>query len=407
VAQKIRLTKRTVEGLEPPSSGERVVWDDALTGFGMRILATGRRTYFVYGRTRARRQVKLKIGVHGPITAEKAREIASRELGKIASGADPVEEKKQSRAAEAKRLGTLTVSQLCDKYLAEHAQMHKRESSIGDDRSMIELVIKPKLGSKRVPDVEQDHIATLHRDLKATPYRANRVLALLSKMFGLAVQPWKLRSDNPVTGVKRYDEQKRQRYLGTEALGHLADALAQHPNRIIANAIRMLLLTGARRGEVLTMTWEQVEREPGVWVKPSAHTKLRREHRIPLSPGALQLLDDMQRYRKTDEPYVFPGRSRGQPLVEIKNFWGFVSRAAGLEGVRIHDLRHTYASLLAASGFSLPIIGALLGHTQAATTHRYTHLADDPLREATGRVSAQLDAIRKRKGGDIVALRKA
>jgi integrase len=406
VPVKVKLTKSNVEQLEPPAAGERVVWDKSLTGFGVRILPTGRRTYFIYGRTRGKRQVKFKIGVHGTITATKAREIAEHELGKVASGSDPVEEKKQLRAAETKRLGTPTVSQLCDKYLAEYALVYKRPSSVEDDRSMIELIIKPRLGSKRVPDVEQDHIATLHRELKATPYRANRVLALLSKMFGLSIRTWKLCHENPVIGVKRYDEEKKQRYLNTKEIWRLTNALSQHPNNTTANVIRMLLLTGARRGEVLNMTWNQVDQDPGVWVKPSSHTKNKEEHRLTLSSGASLLIEEMRKTRKEGEQYVFPGRSRGQPLGEIKTFWGSIKKKADLEGVRIHDLRHTHASLLAGRGSSLPIIGALLGHTQASTTKRYVHLDEDPLREATRQVSDLLDAIAKQKEGDVIPLRR-
>jgi integrase len=215
-----------------------------------------------------------------------------------------------------------------------------------------------------------------------------------------------MRPDNPVIGIRRYHEEKRQRYLNSAELARLSKALADHPGRVAANALRALLLTGARRGEVLAMTWDQVEREPGVWIKPSAHTKQKREHRVPLSPGARQLLDDMQRYRKPGEAFVFPGRAPGQPLVEIKKSWATICKAAAIDGVRIHDLRHTYASLLASSGLSLTIIGGLLGHTQASTTLRYAHLRDDPLQEATDRVDALLEAIAANQTAEVRPLRK-
>jgi len=222
-------------------------------------------------------------------------------------------------------------------------------SSIKRLLPIIKHHINPKLGHIQAPDVEQADIAELHREMRATPYAANRTLAVLSKMFSLAVV-WKLRPDNLVKGVRRYPEEKRQRFLSPAELGRLAQALADHPFQISANAIRMLLLTGARRGEVLGMTWEQVEAEPGVWIKPSALTKQKTLHRVPLSPGARQLLEDMKRWRKPGEPYVFPGRGPGEHLAEIKKTWASVCKKAGIAATRIHDLRHTYASVLVSSG---------------------------------------------------------
>jgi integrase len=349
----------------------------------------------------------MKIGVHGAITAEIARDIAGRELGKIAGGGDPAEDRRQSKSNEAARRAVPTVAELCDRYLIEWAEVKKRASSVEDDRSMIEKIVKPALGGKRVPEVEQNDIAALHRKMKATPFRANRVLALLSKMFSLATGQWKLRPDNPVRGLGRYDEPPRERYLTPAELGRLAAALAAHRNQETADAIRLLLLTGARRGEVLSMTWEQVDQNPGTWIKPSAHTKQKRVHRAPLSPGALAILDRRREQRAEGEVYVFPGRGSGErPIAELKSTWKAVTKAAQISGVRPNDLRHSYASLLVNTGHSLPLIGALLGHTQVKTTQRYAHLADDPLREATGRVDAMLAAIGTGKSADVVPLAK-
>jgi len=177
-------------------------------------------------------------------------------------------------------------------------------------------------------------------------------------------------------------------------LARLVDALNGHPNRRAANAVRLLLLTGARRGEVLAATWEQFDLAAGVWTKPSAHTKQKRAHRVPLSAPALALLLTMRAEAEAaghGSPHLFPGDAPGKPLGDIKNFWGSVCRRAGVAGVRLHDLRHQYASMLASAGLSLPIIGRLLGHTQAQTTARYAHLFDDPLRQATERVGALIE----------------
>jgi integrase len=216
-----------------------------------------------------------------------------------------------------------------------------------------------------------------------------------------------------VIGIERAPEQKRQRYLSPAEIIRLSAALADHPERGSANAVRLLLLTGARRGEVLSATWDQIDLAGGVWTKPAATTKQKRDHRIPLSAPALQLLVEMKagadtenerrtRCELTPVPFLFPGKD-GRPQGDFKHFWAAVCRTAEIEGVRVHDLRHTHASILASLGLSLPIIGALLGHTQAATTHRYAHLMDDPLRAATDRLGAVVTGAGQ-TGGDVVPI---
>ena len=283
--------------------------------------------------------------------------------------------------------------------------MHNRPRTVASYRYVIERHIKPRLGAIRVPDLDQDDIAALHRDLKPTPYLANFTLTVLRRILGVAARNWKMRPDNPAAGMTRYPEEKRQRYLSVAELGPLAAALAAHPRRIAANCLRLLLLTGARVGEVLAMRWEEVERQPGVWIKPSAHTKQKSEHPVPLSPGARQLLADMQKYRRMGGELVFPGRLPGQPLRDIHGTWKAVCKAARIEGVRIHDLRHTYASVLVSSGLSLPIIGALLGHAEVSTTARYAHLFADPLQEATNRVDTLLAALAEDRKTEVAPLR--
>jgi integrase len=390
---KIRLTKRSVEALETPLRGERIVWDAALKGFGVRISSTGRRTYFVYARARSGRQIKEKVGVHGAVTVDRAREFAERLLGMIAAGDDPAENRQNAKAAEVERRKAPSIADLASRYLAAHAELKKRPISVRDDRSMLKSVVIPRLGWKRVAEVQHADVEALHGSLSATPYRANRSLALLSKMFDLAVK-WRMRADNPAKGVQRYQEHKRERYLRPDELSRLAAVLAGHPNRASANAIRLLLLTGARRSEVLSATWAQFDLDTGVWTKPSASTKQKTEHRVPLSEAALRLLVEIKETADegpTHSPYVFPSRDGDGPLTDIKRFWERVRTAADIGDVRMHDLRHTFASLLASAGSSLLVIGQLLGHTQPATTARYAHLFDEPLREATAAVAAKLE----------------
>jgi integrase len=229
-------------------------------------------------------------------------------------------------------------------------------------------------------------IDALQRELsKRGPYRANRVVALVSRMFTMAVK-WRMRPDNPVKGIERNDEDKRKRYLSPSELVRLAVALDQHSNQQSANIIRLLLLTGARSGETMQAKWSDVDLVTRVWTKPGATTKQRSVHVLPLSSAAVQLIQRIRQDVPKGVVWLFPAAD-GSHRRGVKDSWGAICKAADIVGVRVHDLRHTYASVLASSGFSLPVIGALLGHTQPSTTHRYAHLFDDPLRAATERAS--------------------
>jgi integrase len=236
-------------------------------------------------------------------------------------------------------------------------------------------------------------------------------------MFSLAATRWEMRSDNPCRGLERNTEEKRNRYLASDELRRLTEALAVHPNQAAANAIRLLLLTGARRGEVLGATWDQFDLDEGVWTKAASFTKQKKLHRVPLSAPARQLLAEIKTAADREaegakpepSPFVFPAqraaRKSAGHLVEIKGPWAAICNTAQLSGVRVHDLRHTYASVLASAGLSLPIIGALLGHTQPGTTQRYAHLFDDPLRAATERVGAVVTGNGYNKpGADVIAI---
>ena len=202
-----------------------------------------------------------------------------------------------------------------------------------------------------------------------------------------------MRTDNPCKGLQRNQEEKRSRYLSESELSQWVSALAAHSDQQVANIFRLLLLTGARRGEVLALEWNQLDLEAGIWTKPSAHTKQKKEHRVPLSDAAVDLLHRIRHDSGAASRWVFP--SGTGHIVDPKKGWASVCKAAGISGLRMHDLRHSFASMLVSSGLSLPTIGALLGHTQPSTTHRYAHLADNPLREATQRVGRMVAAATK------------
>jgi integrase len=208
-------------------------------------------------------------------------------------------------------------------------------------------------------------------------------------MFNLAIR-WQMRTDNPTAGFSRFPEIPRDRFLSADEIKRLADVLAAHPNHRCANVIRLILLTGARRGEAMNARWDQFDLENGIWTKPAATTKQRRLHRVPLSKAAIELLSTIRSGVPTGCPWVFPGEIKGNPLREMQSFWEGVRDKAKLGDARIHDLRHTFASLLVSGGMTLPMVGRLLGHTQAQTTLRYAHLYDDPLRAGLDQVGDTL-----------------
>ncbi len=382
------LGARLIKDLPTPARGSKIHYDSDPTGFALRVTAGGVRTFVMSYTVQGNGIRRLKkIGQHGPSgwTVTEARAEAKRLRQIIDAGGDPMGEIHAARAAP-------NVADLAELYCEERLPK-KRPKTQEEDRAMIRLFILPALGRLKVADVQHTDIAKLHRGLKDRPIRANRVVSLCSRLFNLAIRH-KMRPDNPAKGVERNDEVRRERYLSQAELVRLTEALGGYPNQQAADVIRLLLLTGARRGEVLGMDWPHVDLETGVWVKPSSHTKTKKLHRVPLNAAALEVLCKLKD-QGLSERYVFPGRRPGQPLHDLQRAFTRVCKEAEIEDFRIHDLRHSYASILASAGLSLPVIGALLGHAQPSTTARYAHLFDDPLREATERVGALVSAAGK------------
>jgi integrase len=393
-----KLTKTTVDKLTPDTE-DYIIWDAALPGFGVRVKPSNVKSYIVQYRNRKTGASRRKtIGQHGPLlTFHKAKERARVILADALKGNDPVADDRAIREAP-------TIQHLAADYMEQHAIPKKRPRSVENDRSMIIRIILPKLGSKKVAAVQSRDIHLMHVSMKSTPYQANRVLGLLSKMFSLGVK-WGWRSDNPVKGIERFQEKRRERWLSDDELRRLLAVLTNHQNQRAANAVRFQLLTGARLGEVLKARWSDIDFERGVWTKPSHHTKQKRTEHIPLSGPALALITDMRRKSNSKTAYLFPGDAEGQPLRDIKKFWKAVIREAGISQYRLHDNRHTHASHLVSSGLSLEIVGRLLGHTNPTTTKRYAHIADSPLRAATERFGAKLDALHNKRNAEIIPLK--
>jgi integrase len=390
----MRITQQQIRRLNPPEKGNKVTYDDEVTGFGVRITAAGAIS-FVLRYVVDRQERRLTIGKYPDLSASAAREEAISLRGMVSKGVDPLERRHERERAP-------TMRELAEYYLSGHATT-KRPKSVKDDRAMLDGHILPRLGNRKVAAVSSHDIIRLRNSLEDRPYRANRVLSLLGKMFSIAMkQRW--REDNPARDVGRFPEEKRDRWLSIGELSRLTETLDQNPNQNAANAIRLLILTGARRSEVLSATWDQFDFERGVWTKPSAHTKQKRTEHVPLSAAALSLLSQM--YETTGEGgYLFPGNKPASHLVEIKRFWSSVCRTADIENARLHDLRHTFASHLVSSGHSLVLVGRLLGHTQPQTTQRYSHIADDPLREAVNRFGEMLTGAQEPAAGRVVPIR--
>jgi integrase len=392
----MRLTDTSTKQLPAPECGNKIAWDDAVRGFGVRVTAAGARSFILnYRRKLDGRERRITIGAFPDWSTTTAREEAKRLKREIDGGADPIGEEQATRAAPA-------IADLCTRFLEEYVP-RKRPATQRDYRQQIGADILPTLGEMKVAAVTFANVDSLHRKIsKRAPTHANRVLALLSRMFTMAIR-WGMRPDNPVKGVERNAEGKRQRYASPAELARLSKALAGLRDQGGANAVRLLLLTGARRGEVLAARWEDFDLPAGVWTKPASTTKQKETHTVPLSDAARQLLGEMEAQADDGAVYLFPAR-RTPHRLDIDDAWAALRKAANIPDVRLHDLRHTYASVLASAGLSLPVIGALLGHATPVTTARYSHLFDDPLRQATERASA---IITGKAAAEIVPLKGA
>ena len=376
----MRLTKRTVEALEP-RTGDYFEWDAELRGFGVRVLTTGRKTYLVQYRAGGRTR-RVKLGTHGAITADQARTKAKETFGDIAKGENPAEVIRTERRAP-------TLAAACDRFLLDHVAVRCKPKTEHEYRRTIEKIIKPKLGTHRLGDITRADISKLHHELRDTPYQANRVLSILSKLFNCC-ELWGLRAEgaNPCRLIAKYPERKRERFLGAseiKELGRVLDACQADGSETahVCAAFRLLALTGCRLREIQTLKWDYIA--GGYLNLPDTKTGARK---IPLTPEAQSVLATVPRLE--DNPHVIVGEVKGQHITDLERPWRRIRKRAGLEEVRIHDLRHTYASNALASGLPIEMVGKLLGHSNIQTTARYAHLADQAIRDAAVQVSTGL-----------------
>jgi integrase len=312
--------------------------------------------------------------------------MAIQMLAQVRAGGDPALDRKQRRDA-------LSVKELADRFDQEHIAVHLKESTAKEYRRNLTRFILPALGRLRVQDVTRADVAKFHHDLRHIPYQANRNLEIISKMFNLA-EMWGLRPDgsNPRRHLRKYPEEKRERFLSAAELRRLGQVLdeieaerVELPSAVAA--VRLLLLTGCRLNEILKLRWKHVDLDQALLRLPDSKTGAKA---VQLGAAAVGVLGSIE--RQPANPHVIVGTRPGKPLSDLQPFWQRLRARAGLKDVRIHDLRHTFASVAVASGQGLPMIGKLLGHSQVQTTARYAHLAGDPLRAAANDISGAVAA---------------
>ena len=399
-----KLTEKLVRAAEPRARSWQMFDADVL-GLSICIYPSGSRS-FMFDYRVSGRQRRYTIGRWPEWNVTAARERAKALRRDIDAGQDPVADREDDRDAP-------RIPALIDRYLKEHA-VHLSARNASDQESMLRKLVEPHWKNKLVAEIEPAEVERLlsliaagrARPAKAqakgkrrkplqppkpTPIRANRAGEMLRKMFNLAVE-WKMRADNPAQGFRRRLEVERDRFLSLDEISRLGDALGAAEDQRGAAVIRMCMLTGARLGEVRTARFEHFDLERGTWAKPAANTKQRRIHRVPISAETCALIRTRQDAVPAGCGWLFPGdlADKDQPVQEVRRFWAAIQKTAGLPGVRIHDLRHTFASLLVSGGASLEMIGKLLGHSQARTTQRYAHLMDSPLRAGVDAVAGMM-----------------
>lgn len=359
-----------------PAAKEFFLWDTELKGFGLRIYPSGRKMYLGQFRV-SRRLRRVNIGLHGAVTPEIARTDAMKHLSQARLSAAPAGERDRRKASP-------TLKEFGRRFLDEHVASHCKPSTHAEYKRSVEIFINPKMGSHRVIDITRADIVELHHSMKATPYQANRTLGVLSVMFTVA-HTRDVRADcvNPCWKIKRYKEVKRERYLTPGELARLGQVLREADGeRQAASCIQLLLLTGCRLGEIQTLKWDHVDLEAGLLRLPDSKSGAKL---VVIGQAVLEVLKNIPKVK--DNPYVIIGAIEGQHLADMQKPWRRLRKRAGMDELRIHDLRHSFASDALQLGEDLTMIGRLLGHTQVQTTARYAHLKTDPIRTAANKVA--------------------
>ena len=377
------LSDRVVDAL-PVADRDIIYWDRNLPGFGVRVYATGAKAYLVQSRGKVGSR-RVSLGRHGVVPAEEARKRGAEVLARLRAGKDP--------NPAAARTGGPTVADLAERYLREHVAVRCKPLTLRNYRHVIQKNVLPILGRIPVAALERRHVAELHYQLRRTPVSANDAVNALSRMLNRA-DAWGMvpPDSNPCRGMRRYRTRRPERFLTEHEfrrLGETLDALEAEggiPPHAAA-ALRLLMLTGCRRGEILGLRWADVRLDRSEIHLADSKTGPRT---ISLSPPAVRVLAALA--RPAGNPWVIAGAKPGARLPHITYYWYRVRKRAGLGDVRLHDLRHSFASRALALGEPLPMIAKLLGHTKIQTTSRYAHLARDSVRDSADRIAASIAA---------------
>ena len=382
-----KLTKRIIEALEAKDK-DYLIFDSDLPCFGVRVMPSGRKYFLVQYRADRRKVRRKSLGMVGVIPLEEARKQALKILAAVQSGNDPVGEERAKHNA-------LTVNDLAERFIEEHVNVHLKPRTADGYKRNLNKFILPMIGKLKITEVTRADIAAFHHSRRNSPYEANRSLEIISKMFNLA-EMWGLRPDgtNPRRHIKKYPERKRERYLTPEETKRLGIILKEMEaegveSHSAINCIKLLLMTGCRLSEIQTLQWKFIDWDASVIRLPDSKTGARV---IYAGEHVMELLQTIQVHPDTprDNPYVIYGTIEGAYLTDMQKPWRRIRKRAGIEDVRIHDLRHSFASYAVSQGMSLTMIGKLLGHTQVQTTARYAHLMSDTIKEAAGQVSGSI-----------------
>ena len=365
-SNKLNFTKKALEALEPTADKQSYYYDTKTNGLALRVSPAGIKTFVLYRKVDSKPE-RITLGRFPDMTIEQARGQASEANSAIAKGENPADKQRTARAE-------MPLGELFTLYLERHAKVHKR--SWQEDEAQFKRYLQP-WAKRQLSAIKKPDVQTLHAKLgkEVGPYAANRLLALLHKLFNFATDcGWE--KANPARGIKKFKEQSRDRFLQADELPRFFQALAEEPNDTARDYILLSLLTGARQANVLAMRWEDIHFERATWTMPT--TKNGEAHTLPLVPEALTLLHTRQAL--TDSPWVLPGPGATGHLVEPKKAWARILERAGIKDLRLHDLRRSLGSWQAATGANLSIIGKTLAHKNVSTTAIYARLSLDPVR---------------------------
>jgi integrase len=403
----MKLTKSVVDGLKYSGDAKKnerfIVWDDDVRGFGVRVYPSGKKVFIYSYRFEGRKQLKT-LGTYGELTVDAARKKCLKDdVAGLLDGKNPLAEKKKAAMGD-------TIRQLCDLYIDRHAAQKKTGD---EDERRIKAHILPAWSAHKIKAITRQDVIALHSKIgkniyrgKRTIYEANRVLSLLSKLFSFAIQMEMLDAGhpNPAIGVARFTEESRDRFVSSEELPKLIEAIDQESNQYARYALWLYLLTGTRKEELLTAKWSDIDFNRNEL--RLADTKNGKPHYLPLSDAAISILEQIP--RAEDNPYIIVGKNPGSHLVNIDKPWQRIRKAAGVEDVHIHDLRRTVGSWLAQAGNSLHLIGRVLNHSNTSTTAIYSRFGQDNVRAALDRHGDQiLQAAGIKKPGDVIPIKKA